>query len=105
MFDHRLSLPVGDDLLAGFNGLYFRLVLGRFGGPNLEPFALLKVEDRVIEAQDGTLFDDFVTVLDLTFSELPVDNGKSDLPFADVAVELECLAECEPLRVRITTTE
>jgi len=75
MFNHRLSPPVGDDLLTGFNGLYLRLVLGRFGGPNLEPFTLLNVEDRVIEAQHGTLFDDVVTVLHLMSPELPVDNG------------------------------
>jgi hypothetical protein len=48
MPDHRFTQPGIDDLLAGFDWLHLRLVLGGLGRPDFEPLALLDIEHRVV---------------------------------------------------------
>jgi hypothetical protein len=63
-----------------------------------ESFALLNVEDCVVPAQNRSFLDDFISVLHFASAELPVDNRKSDLALAHMAVELSGLSEREPVR-------
>ena len=93
VIDGWLCRPARHDLFARLDWVDLRRIYWRLSGLGAETITLLRVEDRVIAAQDGPLLDGRFTILYLFNAELPKHNRTSSLPFAYVSTKPLCLAE------------